>query len=215
MKAVVFDVGETLISEERLWSAWADRLGVTRFEFSAVLGSLIEKGRPHTEVFEYFSPGFDFAGAMRQDAALGSFDATDLYPDVQKCFIALRERGYALAIAGNQPEAAERVLLEMGLEVDFVASSHRWGVEKPASEFFMRVAEEAGLPAEEIAYVGDRIDNDVLPARDAGMFSVFLRRGPWGWIQSTKGPARWAHLHIVSLEELPEALDGAGSVPRR
>ena len=28
IKAVVFDVGETLIDETRIWSRWADRLGV-------------------------------------------------------------------------------------------------------------------------------------------------------------------------------------------
>ena len=29
VRAVVFDVGETLVDESRLWLRWADRLGVT------------------------------------------------------------------------------------------------------------------------------------------------------------------------------------------
>lgn len=206
VRAVAFDVGETIISEARLWTRWAERLGVRPFDFFAVLGSLIERGRPHQDVFEYFSPGFDLRAAQAEDGSFGSFDGDDLYPDVRPCFDALRAAGYSLGLAANQPEAAEAALEAIGLDVDFTAISARWGVEKPAPEFFHKLVEAAGVPAEEIAYVGDRVDNDVLPARDAGMISVFLRRGPWGRIQATKGPARWAHVTIDSLAELPARL---------
>ena len=40
-----------------------------------------------------------------------------------------------------------------------------------------------GADPANLAYVGDRIDNDVLPALAAGMRAVWLRRGPWGRIQ--------------------------------
>jgi FMN phosphatase YigB (HAD superfamily) len=36
----------------------------------------------------------------------------------------------------------------------------------------------------EIAYVGDRLDNDIAPAAQAGLFTVWMRRGPWGYILS-------------------------------
>jgi hypothetical protein len=42
------------------------------------------------------------------------------------------------------------------------------------------------------------------------MAAVFLRRGPWGWIQSEAaardGVATGAHAEIDSLDELPAAL---------
>ena len=59
-----------------------------------------------------------------------------------------------------------------------VDETRAWGRRKPSPEFFARVVQAAGLPPEQIAYVGDRLDNDVLPAADAGMTSVFPRRGP-------------------------------------
>jgi FMN phosphatase YigB (HAD superfamily) len=37
----------------------------------------------------------------------------------------------------------------------------------------------------EVAYVGDRVDNDVLPALAAGLVAVHVRRGPWGLLQET------------------------------
>jgi len=203
---VVFDVGETIVSEERIWGRWADRLGVARFDFFAVLGALIEADRHHREVFEVFSPGFDVDAAMATDPLFGAFDGDDLYPDTRPCFEALRAAGYGIGLAGNQPARAEDALRAIGLDVDFVAASRRWGVEKPSPGFFAKVAEEAGVAAQRVAYVGDRLDNDVLPAIDAGMVAVFLRRGPWGWIHARRTEVARAHLRIGSLAELAPAL---------
>jgi FMN phosphatase YigB (HAD superfamily) len=90
--------------------------------------------------------------------------------------------------------------------VDVVANSADWGVEKPAPAFFARVAEVAHTPPGEIAYVGDRVDNDVLPSHEAGMVSVFLRRGPWGLVQARWPEADIADIHLDSLADLPARL---------
>jgi FMN phosphatase YigB (HAD superfamily) len=79
-------------------------------------------------------------------------------------------------------------------------------VEKPDLRFFERIATELGLPAAEIAYVGDRLDNDVRPAAAAGMQAIFLRRGPWAWIQAPVDDPPEAALTVNSLAELPESL---------
>ena len=47
VRAVVFDVGETLVDETRAWSALADRVGVTRLTLFAALGALIERNEDH------------------------------------------------------------------------------------------------------------------------------------------------------------------------
>jgi FMN phosphatase YigB (HAD superfamily) len=69
--------------------------------------------------------------------------------------------------------------IALGAPLDLVASSERWGVAKPARAFFHRIAAELRLLPAEIAYVGDRIDNDIEPAVEAGMVAIFMRRGPW------------------------------------
>ena len=86
--------------------------------------------------------------------------------------------------------------------VDFVASSERWGVEKPDPRFFERLLEEVGRPAAEGAYVGDRVDNDIEPALAAGMVAVHVRRGPWGYLYEPPLEA----ISIGSLAELPREL---------
>src|SRR5205823_5908963 len=102
------------------------------------------------------------------------FGDQDLHADALPCLAALRERGLRFGAAGNMHAWHEDFLRA---HVDFVGSSERWGVEKPDAGFFAHVVEEAGVPAEEIAYVGDRVDKDVLPALAAGMTAVRIRRG--------------------------------------
>ncbi len=55
-----------------------------------------------------------------------------------------------------------------------------------------RVSAEVGLRPSQVAYVGDRLDNDVLPAKAAGMFAVFMRRGPWGHLHAHRADAACA-----------------------
>jgi HAD superfamily hydrolase (TIGR01549 family) len=204
-----FDVGETLIDETRIWSRWADRIGVTRLSFLGALGAMAAAGRPHQDAFELFRPGIDLDVEVARwkvdepSSLRENFDADDLYPDVRDCFGRLREAGIGVVIAGNQPPQARDALVAMGLGVDRILISDDIGLHKPQPEFFLAVAEAAGVDPAHVAYVGDRVDNDVLPARHAGMSPVLIRRGPWGYLQA-RWPAAAEADHIVeSLAELP------------
>lgn len=68
IRAVVFDVGETLVDETRQWGAWADWLGVTRLTFFAALGAVIARGEHHRRVFDLVAPGVDIADEERRRA---------------------------------------------------------------------------------------------------------------------------------------------------
>ena len=95
---------------------------------------------------------------------------------------------------------------QLGLDADFVASSANWGVAKPSQAFFAKVSEAAGVPASSIAYVGDRLDNDVLPARAAGMVAIFIERGPWGRAHAKRPEIVQANMIVAGLDEIPDAL---------
>lgn len=103
IKAVFFDVGETLIDESRDWNEWADHLEVPRRVFHALLGAVIARGQHHRRVFDLVRPGVDFAASCREREATGSTHAVtvkDLYPDVVPCLKRLRETG---VLAGMVP----------------------------------------------------------------------------------------------------------------
>ncbi len=186
IRAVYFDVGETLVDETRMWAAWADHLGVSVLTFMATLGHVIAAGRHHRDVFRVLRPKFNYADEVDRLEARGEayrIGRQDLYGDALPALAALRAQGLKVGIAGNQPLEAEAAIREAGVAADFVASSASWGVEKPSPEFFARIVAQCGLRPSEIAYVGDRLDNDVEPALAAGMTAVFLVRGPWAVIQ--------------------------------
>ena len=202
----MFDVGETLVDETRVWGQWADWLGVPRLTFMAALGGVIARGGGHREVFEQFQPGIDIEAEARRHDVAGRSDLLsldDLYPDALDCLRALAADGYRLGIAANQPAPAADVLGEMAIDFELIATSAAWGVAKPDPAFFERIASELRLPPALIAYVGDRVDFDVAPARAAGMVAVFVRRGPWAWIQAPRGDPPGASLVVESLAELP------------
>jgi HAD superfamily hydrolase (TIGR01509 family) len=190
LRAVFFDVGETLVDETRMWSEIADAVGVPRFTVFGILGGLAARGEPHSRVYELL-------GVEHPESA--GFRPEDVYPDVRPCLAQLRAAGFLLGAVGNTGAQVEPMLAEL---VDVVGSSARWGVEKPAAEFFARMVAEAGRSPSEVAYVGDRVDNDVRPALAAGLVAVHLRRGPWGFLHEPPPEA----IAVSSLAELPAVL---------
>jgi HAD superfamily hydrolase (TIGR01509 family) len=189
VEAVVFDVGETLVDETNMWIRAAEAGGVTPFTLMAAIGATIAEGRPHSDAWEL----------LGIEHPPGTWTTEDWYPDALPCVARLRAAGLRVCASGNTPAFVEDDLREV---VDAVGSSASWGVEKPSHEFFARVIELAGVPAERIVYVGDRVDNDIAPALAAGLRAVHLRRGPWGYLQSPPPAA----IRIDSLDELPGAL---------
>jgi len=190
IRAVWFDVGEALIDETREYGTWADWLGIPRHTFSAVFGAVIARGEDYREVFQQFRPGFDLEKERqaRLDAGLGEYlNGADLYPDVRPCFEALREAGYFIGVAGNQTVRAGRFIRELNLPADVIATSDDWGVTKPDVAFFDKLIEVSGHSPAEIAYVGDRLDNDIKPAGAAGLTAIRIRRGPWGYLLERAG----------------------------
>lgn len=209
IEAVYFDVGGVLIDETRIYTEWAHWFGVSPFDFFGLLGAVIERGQHHLRAFEAVRPGFDLAAEEAARLAAGCPNVVkpeDLFADVEGCLRGLLDAGLRVGVAGNQPTTTEAVLKAAGLPAEVIASSESWGVEKPDPAFFTRLAAEAGLPPAAIAYVGDRLDNDVAPAAAAGMLPVFLERGPWARIHRTWPGIEQAAVHIRTLAELPAAL---------
>jgi HAD superfamily hydrolase (TIGR01509 family) len=189
LKAFVFDVGETLVDETGMWERSADEARVPRFTLMGVLGGLAARGEDHRRAWEML--GVEWPSS--------TWESADFYADALPCLARLRAQGLIVGAVGNTPVDTEELLRG---HVDFVASSARWGVEKPAPAFFRLILEEIGLEPGQIAYVGDRVDNDVEPALAAGMIAVHVRRGPWGHLHEPPPSA----IRVHSLDELPDAL---------
>jgi FMN phosphatase YigB (HAD superfamily) len=212
-KMLFFDVGETLVSEERLWTSWAEWLQVPSGTFFAALGAVIEGRRDYREVFSYFRPDFDPVLERKRRAEAGlplGFLPSDLFPDTIPTLHWARAQGYRLGFAGNHSRATEDFLLGLGVDVEIVGSAERWGVSKPDPGFFETIIRQSGLEPQDIAYIGDRIDNDVLPAQALGMQGIHVERGAWGVVQARWPEADSVRLKIKTLGDLKRVLGSRG-----
>jgi HAD superfamily hydrolase (TIGR01662 family) len=176
---------------------------------------VIARGLDYRETFQVFRPGFDLDLERRRRAEAGKpewFGEDDLYPDVRPVLKELHDNGYWLGLAGNQTVAAGKILRELNLPVDMVATSDDWGASKPDPAFFQRVIGSVPNEAGETLYVGDRLDNDIQPASQAGMKTALIRRGPWGVIQEEDPGVGDATVRISSLSELPDKITALNAV---
>ncbi len=203
---VCLDVGETLIDETRIFGCWAKVLDVPFFTLAGLMGGTVAQGRPFTDALAALDPGWESLDA-RKEHLYGGFQEQDLYPDVLPMLWMLGERGYRVAIIANQPARRHAELQALGIDPEVMAMSDALGVAKPDPAFFARVLELLQAEAKDVAYVGDRVDNDVLPAAAAGLRPVWIRRGPWSLLQTDDTGA--AALEVRSLTELVERIDEA------
>ncbi len=165
----------------------------------ATLGAVIERGEHHRRVFDLLAPGFDI-----HSVEWPPLEVTDLYADAAPAIERVAAAGYKVAVVGNQPATTDDFFGSLDLPLHLVASSESLGAVKPDGEFFAAIAARLGEPAGSVAYVGDRLDNDVAAAERAGMRGVWLIRGPWAVIQRHQGLTAADTIH--GLDELPGAL---------
>ncbi|MFB8121261.1 HAD family hydrolase [Streptomyces bacillaris] len=195
MKTFVFDVGETLVRDDRYWASWAEWLGVPGHTLSALVGAVTARGLDNAEALKLVRPGIDISAeyAAREAAGRGEhLDEGDLYEDVRPALARLRRDGMRVIVAGNQTVRAGELLRALDLPADLVATSGEWGCAKPSPDFFARVLEASGASARDTVYVGDHPANDTFPAARAGLRTVHLRRGPWGHLWASDAQVREA-----------------------
>jgi putative hydrolase of the HAD superfamily len=137
---------------------------------------------------------------------LWRYPSEALHDDVLPGLEALRGR-CRLGVLANQPHAVRAALARDSLSeyFDVWAISDEIGFQKPDPRLFAAATELAGVEPTQIAYVGNRLDNDIRPAHAAGMRVIWLLRG-----ESPNDPAAGdlalADATIRSLRELPSAL---------
>src|SRR5919106_1814006 len=96
LEAVFFDVGETLVDEERWWRELCAHAGLQPHVVWAALGVTIERGEEHDELWRHL--GIDQPARWWTEIP---YSLEDLYPDAIGCLERVRGLGLTVGIVGN------------------------------------------------------------------------------------------------------------------
>ena len=124
------------------------------------------------------------------------------YPEVGPELDALAAAGWRMAVISNNDGRAAAKTAAIGLadRFEFVLDSLIEGVAKPDPELLLRGARRMGLDPEACVYVGNDHGADVVSAKAAGMFAVWLNR------EGVPSPAPAADLELPTMAGLAAAL---------
>ena len=101
-----------------------------------------------------------------------------LYPDT-KMILEILSQKYKLGVIANQVLGTKDRLDNWGIGkyFDIIVASAEAGCAKPDLKIFNLALEQAGCKPNEAVMIGDRLDNDVVPAKQLGMKTVWVRQG--------------------------------------
>lgn len=197
-KWVFFDVGSTLVDETEAYDHRVrEMIAGTNISFKEFDDTRIALARQ---------------GLDGNSAAIKHFGLTKtpwhsedeiLYSDVHSTLAALLQKGYRLGIIANQKFGTAERLKAWSLRqyFDVIAASAEIGYAKPDKKIFEKAFELAKCTAEESVMVGDRLDNDIIPANALGMKTVWLKSGLAKY-QSAELGNGLADYQIYKLSEL-------------
>ena len=174
IKWIFFDVGSTLVDETEAYDHRAREMiagtNITFREFDDVRISLARQGLDgNSAAIKHF--GLTKTPWHSEDEVP--------YSDAHSTLAALVDKGYKLGIIANQKLGTEERLESWGLRQYFevIAASAEIGYAKPDKEIFEKALELAKCTAAESVMVGDRLDNDIIPAKAIGMKTIWVKNG--------------------------------------
>ncbi len=145
---------------------------------------------------------------QRVRSITGSLDLFQLRPDIDSLLRRLVARGLKLGIVANQPAAIVPRLERAGIAKFFAYTgiSGTTGLRKPDPCAFQTAAEALGAAPADCIMVGDRIDNDIAPAKALGMAAILFRHGRHRK-QRPRTPAETPDASVTYVRELDAAID--------
>ena len=178
IKWIFFDVGSTLVNEDRAHKARFDavsgeikRISGKDISFEEFCDIMTEgAGRGNKSPFSYALKKFGISAKIPYFP-----DGEEPYPEAADVLAKLKPR-YKLGVIANQPPCLDGRLKSYGLldYFDALFGSGDVGLAKPDVEFYKYAINAVGCSPAEAVMIGDRLDNDVYPAKKAGMKTIRL-----------------------------------------
>ncbi len=196
-----FDIGSTIIDESLAYShRYRDIAHISNVSYSYVS----EKAEA---LYRNGKKG-DKEVARLLNVPVPSWHPEDerLYPDAAECLKKLHKK-YKIGIIANQIAGTKERLRNHNILqfFDIIIASAEEGCAKPEMRIFEIALERSNCPPQNAIMIGDRIDNDIIPAKRLGMKTIWIKQG-YGkyWIFSNE--CELPDLTVHSLSELSTIL---------
>lgn len=168
-----FDVGSTIVDEHL---AYEHRMREIAHLANSTYNSVYEMAM---EFYKQNKKG-DLEVAKKLGVELPKWHKEDemLYKDASKC-LEILSTGYKIGIIANQSLGTKERLEKHGVlqYIDLVIASAEEGVSKPDKRIFEIALERSNCKPYNAVMIGDRIDNDILPAKLMGMHTIWIKQG--------------------------------------
>ena len=127
-----------------------------------------------------------------------------LYEGTEEVLQKLRER-YRLGVIANQPENARQRLEQFGVlkYFDHLTISGEIGFSKPSPTIFRETIRMTGASAEKCFMVGDKLTNDIAPAKKLGFHTVWVKQ-EYGGMNRITDESMKPDFTVDSISALPE-----------
>lgn len=173
IKWLFFDMGSTLVDESECYQSRIDIiLNHSNIKQEDFVNKIYEFAKinayPIKSAAEYY--GVDIP---KWDKELES-----LYPNVENVLQTLSKK-YKLGIIANQVLGSEERLKNWGIYeyFDVIVASAEAGCAKPDLRIFEIALEKANCKPSDAVMIGDRLDNDIVPAKKLGMKTIWVKQG--------------------------------------
>jgi HAD superfamily hydrolase (TIGR01549 family) len=185
---VFLDVGETIVDESRplrniieqfIYHASEMNYNLSLEQVEEAMIYYYSQLCPHPmrEVMEKFVPSEKNRDLIRNKMKYNK-ELEQPYPEAQAVLKYLSEH-YQIGIIANQNVGTSARLELYGLMpyISLVCSSAEAGFVKPDLRFFEMALEQAKCKSQHAVMIGDRLDNDIFPAKHLGMQAIWIRQG--------------------------------------
>lgn len=173
IKWLFFDIGSTLVDEskciEQRCRTITSENNINELEFNnKVLEYAKASCQPVKLAAKYY-------GAK---IPVWNMELEFLYPNVESILSQLSNK-YKLGIIANQSLGTKERLENWGIckYFNIIVASAEEGCEKPDIKIFEIALKRADCKAEEAFMIGDRLDNDIVPAKKIGMNTIWVKQG--------------------------------------
>ena len=185
---VFFDVGYTLINEDdavgdrvlQVQAALSDRGFLVSTE--AIRAALEEAAAecvpsPVSRSIAMLTDSEELGECLKNQLTWRK-DLERPYPEAEGVLSALSRR-YSIGIIANQSAGTDARLERWGLlrYISLTIASAEVGITKPDLAIFKLAMRRAGAGPTQIVMVGDRIDNDITPAKSLGWKTIRIKQG--------------------------------------